>query len=99
MNDLLMLNKYFPEGILKGALTWQIGWVGGSLSKWRVMNMLYRAGDEPILRAEHKDALQSFYLWVGFGICNSSGEGIYLPGKALKIMKFDVNESLTRSHP
>ena len=65
MNDLLMLDKYFPEGNLEGGieLANRLGW--GISVQMAGEGYVVSSGDEPILRAEHKDAIQSFIYGLG----------------------------------
>jgi len=60
MNDLLMLDKYFPEGNLEGGidLANRLGW--GIFVQMAGDGYVLSSGDEPILRVDHKDALQAF---------------------------------------
>ena len=65
MNDLLMLEKYFPGGNLEGGieLANRLDW--GISVKMAGDEYVVSSGDEPILRTEHKDALQSFIYGMG----------------------------------
>ena len=65
MNDLLMLERYFPEGNLEGGieLANRLDW--GISVKMAGDGYVVSSGDEPILRTEHKDALQSFIYGLG----------------------------------
>ena len=65
MNDLLMLEKYFPEGSLEGGidLANRLDW--GISVQMAGDGYVVSRGDEPILRAEHKDAIQSFIYGLG----------------------------------
>ena len=65
MNDLLMLEKYFPEGNLEGGieLANRLDW--GISVQMAGDGFVVSSGDEPILRAEHKDAMQSFIYGLG----------------------------------
>jgi len=65
MNDLLMLDKYFPEGNLEGGfgLANRLDW--GISVQMAGEGYVVSSGDEPILRAEHKDAIQSFIYGLG----------------------------------
>lgn len=65
MNDLLMLEKYFPKGNLEGGidLANKLGW--GISVQMAGDGYVVASGDEPILRAEDKDALQSFIYGLG----------------------------------
>ena len=65
MNDLLMLEKYFPGGNLEGGidLANRLDW--GISVKMAGDGYVVSSGDEPILRTEHKDALQSFIYGLG----------------------------------
>jgi len=65
MNDLLMLDKYFPDGNLEGGvdLANRLGW--GISVQMAGDGYVVSSGDEPILRTEHKDALQSFIYGLG----------------------------------
>ncbi len=65
MNELLMLERYFPEGNLEGGiglanrLDWEltVTMAGDSY--------VVTSGDEPIIRTDDKDALQSFIYGLG----------------------------------
>ena len=65
MNDLLMLDKYFPEGNLEGGieLANRLDW--GITVQMAGEGYVVSSGDNPILRTEHKDALQSFLYGLG----------------------------------
>lgn len=65
MNDLLMLENYFPEGNLEGGieLANRLDW--GISVQMAGDAYVVSSGDEPILRADHKDALQSFIYGLG----------------------------------
>lgn len=65
MNDLLMLEKYFPEGNLEGGidLANRLDW--GLSVQMAGDGYVVSSGDEPILRVEQKDALQSFIYGLG----------------------------------
>ena len=65
MNDLLMLDKYFPKGNLEGGidLANKLGW--GISVQMAGDGYVVASGDEPILRVEEKDALQSFIYGLG----------------------------------
>ena len=65
MNDLCMLEKYFPEGNLEGGieLANRLDW--GISVQIAGDGFVVSSGDEPILRAEHKDAIQSFIYGLG----------------------------------
>ena len=65
MNDLLMLEKYFPGGNLEGGieLANRLDW--GLSVKMAGDAYVVTSGDEPILRTENKDALQSFIYGLG----------------------------------
>jgi hypothetical protein len=65
MNDLLMLEKYFPEGNLEGGidLANRLGW--GITVRMAGDSYVVTSGDEPILRTESKDALQTFIYGMG----------------------------------
>jgi hypothetical protein len=65
MNDLLMLERYFPGGSLEGGieLANRLDW---GLSVQRSGDdYVVSSGNEPILRTENKDALQSFIYGLG----------------------------------
>jgi len=65
MNDLLMLDKFFPEGNLEGGirLANRLGW--DIFVQMAGEGYVVSSGDEPILRVDHKDALQSFIYGLG----------------------------------
>ncbi len=65
MNDLLMLEKYFPEGNLEGGigLANRLDW--GITVKKAGESYVVTSGDEPILRTDDKDALQTFIYGLG----------------------------------
>ena len=65
MNDLPMLDKYFPEGNLEGGieLANRLGW--GITVRMAGESYVVTSGEEPILRTETKDALQSFIYGLG----------------------------------
>lgn len=65
MNDLLMLEKYFPGGSLEGGieLANRLDW--GLSVQMSGDGYVVSSGNEPILRTESKDALQSFIYGLG----------------------------------
>jgi len=65
MNELLMLEKYFPAGALEGGieLANRLDW--GLSVRMAGESYVVSSGDEPILRTESKDALQSFIYGLG----------------------------------
>ena len=65
MNDLLMLEKYFPGGSLEGGieLANRLDW--GLSVQMSGEGYVVSSGKEPILRTESKDALQSFIYGLG----------------------------------
>lgn len=65
MNNLLMLEKYFPGGKLEGGieLANRLDW--GLSVQMASDGYVVSSGDEPILRTESKDALQSFIYGLG----------------------------------
>lgn len=65
MNELLMLEKYFPAGTLEGGieLANRLDW--GLSVRMAGESYVVSSGDEPILRTESKDALQSFIYGLG----------------------------------
>lgn len=65
MNDLLMLERYFPEGNLEGGieLANRLDW--GLTVRMAGESYVVSSGDEPILRTESKDALQTFIYGLG----------------------------------
>ncbi len=65
MNDLLMLDRYFPGGKLEGgiALANRLDW--GLSVQMAGDSYVVSSGDEPILRTENKDALQAFIYGMG----------------------------------
>jgi hypothetical protein len=84
MNDLLMLDKYFPEGNLEGGvdLANRLGW--GIFVQMAGEGYVVSSGDEPILRVEHKDALQSFIYGLGLAYAILPKEVFTSLEKALK---------------
>jgi hypothetical protein len=65
MNDLLMLERYFPKGNLEGGidLANRLDW--GITVSQAGDSFVVVSGDEPILRTDSKDALQSFIYGLG----------------------------------
>lgn len=65
MNDLLMLERYFPGGKLEGGieLANRLDW--GLSVQMSGDDFVVSSGDEPILRTESKDAVQSFIYGIG----------------------------------
>jgi len=65
MNDLLMLEKYFPGGSLEGGieLANRLDWGLSVLMAGE--EYVVSSGDQPILRTESKDALQTFIYGLG----------------------------------
>jgi hypothetical protein len=65
MNDLLMLDKYFPGGSLEGGieLANRLDW--GLSVQMAGDGFVVSSGNEPILRTQSKDALQSFIYGLG----------------------------------
>jgi hypothetical protein len=65
MNDLLMLEKYFPGGNLEGGieLANRLDW--GLTVQMSGDDFVVSSGNEPILRTESKDALQAFIYGLG----------------------------------
>lgn len=65
MNDLLMLERYFPGGNLEGgiALANRLDW--GLTVRQAGDAYVVSSGDEPILRTESKEALQTFIYGLG----------------------------------
>jgi hypothetical protein len=65
MNDLPMLEKYFPGGTLEGGikLANRLDW--GLSVQMAGDGYVVSSGDEPILRTETKEALQSFIYGIG----------------------------------
>ena len=65
MNDLLMLERYFPGGNLEGGieLANRLDW--GLSVQMSGDDYVVSSGNEPILRTETKDALQSFIYGLG----------------------------------
>lgn len=65
MNDLVMLERYFPGGTLDGGieLANRLGW--GLSVRMSGNAYVITSGDEVILRADDKDALQTFYYGLG----------------------------------
>jgi hypothetical protein len=65
MNDLLMLERYFPDGTLEGGieLANRLDW--GLRVSMAGDSYVVSSGDEPILRTDSKDALQTFIYGMG----------------------------------
>jgi hypothetical protein len=65
MNDLLMLEKYFPGEKLEGGieLVNRLDW--GLSVQMAGESYVVSSGDEPILRTDTKDALQAFIYGLG----------------------------------
>jgi hypothetical protein len=65
MNELLMLERYFPGGSLEGGieLANRLDW--GLSVQMSGDEYVVSSGNEPILRTESKDALQSFIYGLG----------------------------------
>ena len=65
MNDLLMLERYFPEGNLEGGidLANRLDW--GITVRMAGESYVVTSGEEPILRKDSKDALQAFIYGLG----------------------------------
>lgn len=65
MNDLLMLERYFPGGSLEGGieLANRLDW--GLSVQMSGDDYVVSSGNEPIIRTESKDALQSFIYGLG----------------------------------
>ena len=65
MNELLMLERYFPGGNLEGGieLANRLDW--GLSVQMSGVEYVVCSGNEPILRTESKDALQSFIYGLG----------------------------------
>lgn len=85
MNDLLMLEKYFPEGKLEGGidLANRLDW--GLSVQMASDGYVVSSGDEPILRTESKDALQSFIYGMGLAYA-------ILPEKLFALLERALNE-------
>lgn len=65
MNDLLLLDKYFPGGTLEGGieLANRLDW--GLAVQMAGLEYVVSSGDQPILRTESKDVLQAFIYGLG----------------------------------
>jgi len=65
MNDLLMLERYFPDGNLEGGigLANRLDW--GLTVTMSGDSYVVTSGDEPIIRTDDKEALQSFIYGLG----------------------------------
>lgn len=74
MNDLLMLDRYFPGGQLEGGidLANRLDW--GLSVQMAGDEYVVSSGDEPILRTDTKDALQSFIYGIGLAYAILPGE-------------------------
>ena len=84
MNDLLMLEKYFPEGNLEGGidLANRLDW--GISVQMAGDGYVVSSGDEPILRVDQKDALQSFIYGLGLAYAILPDEVFISLERALK---------------
>ena len=65
MNELLMVERYFPGGNLEGGieLANRLDW--GLSVQMSGEEFVVSSGNEPILRTESKDALQTFIYGLG----------------------------------
>jgi len=84
MNDLLMLDKYFPEGNLEGGIELANRLEWGITVQMAGDGYVVSSGDEPILRVDHKDALQSFIYGLGLAYAILPDEVFISLEKALK---------------
>lgn len=85
MNDLLMLERYFPGGTLEGGieLANRLGW--GLSAKMSGDGYVVTSGEEVILRVEDKDALQTFYYGLGLAYA-------ILPGNVFETLEKTLKE-------
>ena len=74
MNDFCMLERYFPEGNLEGGIELENRLDWGISGQMAGDGFVVSSGDEPILRTEHKDALQSFIYGLGLAYAILSGQ-------------------------
>ena len=65
MNDLLMLERYFPGGNLEGGIELANRLEWGLSVQMAGDDFVVCSGNEPILRTESKDALQTFIYGMG----------------------------------
>ena len=65
MNELLMIDKYFPGGNLEGGIDLANRLEWGLSVQMAGEEYVVSSGDEPILRTESKDALQTFIYGLG----------------------------------
>ncbi|MCJ7715108.1 MAG: hypothetical protein MUO54_01130 [Anaerolineales bacterium] len=65
MNDLLMLDKYFPGGTLEGGIKLANRLEWGLAVQMAGLEYVVSSGDQPIFRTENKDALQAFIYGLG----------------------------------
>jgi hypothetical protein len=65
MNELLMIDKYFPGGNLEGGIDLANRLEWGLSVQMAGEEYVVTSGDEPILRTESKDALQTFIYGLG----------------------------------
>lgn len=65
MNDLLMLERYFPGGSLEGGIELANRLEWGLSVQMAGNDFVVCSGNEPILRTESKDALQTFIYGLG----------------------------------
>ena len=85
MNDLLMLERYFPGGKLEGGieLANRLDW--GLSVQMSGDDFVVSSGNEPILRTESKDALQSFIYGMGLAYA-------ILPEELFKVLEKALRE-------
>ena len=65
MNDLLMLERYFPGGSLEGGIELANRLEWGLSVQMAGDDFVVCSGNEPLLRTESKDALQTFIYGLG----------------------------------
>ncbi len=85
MNDLVMLERYFPGGELDGGieLANKLGW--GLSVRMAGDGYVVTSGEEVILRVDDKDALQTFYYGMGLAYA-------ILPDKVFAYLEETLNE-------
>ncbi len=65
MNELLMIDKYFPGANLEGGIELANRLEWGLSVQMAGDEYVVSSGDEPILRTDSKDALQTFIYGLG----------------------------------
>ena len=85
MNELLMLESYFPGGNLEGGieLANRLDW--GLSVQMSGDEYVVSSGNEPILRTDSKDALQTFIYGLGLAYA-------ILPDTVFNALEATLNE-------